>query len=82
MTGFAWSPSETATPLQCEFFFRGDRLLLVFGFHTTSWTLVRAAAGDPTAESREALAALCRKYWHPVYAFVRSRGCDREHPRI
>src|SRR5215510_9831808 len=49
-----------------------------FGFHTTSWTLIRAAAAKPTAESREALAALCRKYWQPVYAFVRSRGYDRE----
>src|SRR4029453_2228913 len=49
-----------------------------FGFHTTSWTLIRAAAAKPTAESREALAALCQKYWQPVYAFVRSRGYDRE----
>jgi DNA-directed RNA polymerase specialized sigma24 family protein len=48
-----------------------------FGFHTTSWTLIRAASGDPT-DSREALAALCQKYWHPVYAFIRSRGYDRE----
>src|SRR5215471_13301234 len=49
-----------------------------FGFHTTSWTLIRAAAAKPTAESRAALAALCQKYWHPVYAFIRSRGYDRE----
>src|SRR5262245_18167121 len=49
-----------------------------FGFHTTSWTLIRAAAAKPTAESREALAALCQKYWKPVYAFVRSRGYGRE----
>src|SRR5215510_8321351 len=49
-----------------------------FGFHTTSWTLVRAASGDPTADSRQALAALCQKYWHPVYTFVRSRGYNRE----
>src|SRR5215471_2628867 len=49
-----------------------------FGFHTTSWTLIRAAAAKPTAQSREALAALCQKYWKPVYAFVRSRGYDRE----
>jgi RNA polymerase sigma-70 factor (ECF subfamily) len=48
------------------------------GFHTTSWTLVCAAADKPTADSREALAALCQKYWHPVYAFVRRRGYDRE----
>jgi DNA-directed RNA polymerase specialized sigma24 family protein len=48
------------------------------GFNTTSWTLIRAAAGNPTADSRRALAKLCQKYWHPVYAFVRSRGYDRE----
>ena len=47
-------------------------------FHTTSWTLIRAVSGDPTADSRAALAALCQKYWHPVYAFVRRRGYDRE----
>src|SRR5437867_2685232 len=47
-------------------------------FHTTSWTLIRAASGDPSGDSREALAALCQKYWHPVYAFVRRRGYDRE----
>jgi RNA polymerase sigma-70 factor (ECF subfamily) len=52
-----------------------------FGFHTTSWTLVRTAAGDSTAESREALGALCQKYWHPVYAFIRSRGYEREQSR-
>jgi len=46
------------------------------GFHTTSWTLIRTAAGNPTVDSREALSALCQKYWHPVYAFVRGRGYD------
>jgi DNA-directed RNA polymerase specialized sigma24 family protein len=49
-----------------------------FGFHTTSWTLIRAASGDPTADSRQALAVLCQKYWHPVYAFIRNCGYDRE----
>jgi RNA polymerase sigma-70 factor (ECF subfamily) len=48
------------------------------GFHTTSWTLIRTAAGNPTIESSAALAALCQKYWHPVYAFVRSRGHDAD----
>ena len=46
------------------------------GFHTTSWTLIRTAAGNPTVHSREAMSALCQKYWHPVYAFVRRRGHD------
>ena len=48
------------------------------GFHTTSWTLIRTASGDPTPDSHEALAALCQKYWHPVYAFIRGRGYDPE----
>src|SRR5215470_10312852 len=52
-----------------------------FGFHTTSWTLIRAASADPTADSREALAALCQKYWHPVYAFVRGREYNAEQSR-
>ena len=48
------------------------------GFSTTSWTLIRIAAGNPTPDSREALAALCQKYWHPVYAFIRRRGYARD----
>ena len=47
-------------------------------FDSTSWTLVRAAAVNPTAESRQALATLCQTYWPPVYAFVRRNGYDRE----
>jgi RNA polymerase sigma-70 factor (ECF subfamily) len=47
-----------------------------FKFETTSWTLVLAAADDPTTESRKALADLCRIYWRPVYAFIRRRGHD------
>jgi DNA-directed RNA polymerase specialized sigma24 family protein len=48
------------------------------GFHTTSWTLVQAAGVHPTADSRLALATLCRIYWHPVYAFIRRKGYDRD----
>ena len=45
-------------------------------FDTTSWTLVRAAAVNPTADSRQALGTLCQTYWHPVYAFIRRNGYD------
>jgi DNA-directed RNA polymerase specialized sigma24 family protein len=48
------------------------------GFNTTSWTLVRAAAAHPTGDSRQALATLCQAYWHPVYAFIRRNGYDRD----
>jgi DNA-directed RNA polymerase specialized sigma24 family protein len=35
------------------------------------------AAGDPTEpEARAALAALCGRYWYPLYAFIRRRGHD------
>jgi RNA polymerase sigma-70 factor (ECF subfamily) len=48
------------------------------GFHSTSWTLVKAAAVNPTTESRQALARLCQTYWRPVYAFIRRKGYDQE----
>ena len=44
-------------------------------FATTRWSLVLAAAVDPSSDgAREALAALCEAYWYPLYAFLRSRG--------
>jgi len=49
-------------------------------FATTRWTLVLAAQDD-SAAGREALEALCRTYWPPVYALVRRRGADPEAAR-
>lgn len=44
------------------------------GFATTRWSVVLAArdGGDPPAA--QALDALCRAYWYPLYAFVRRQG--------
>jgi len=47
-------------------------------FQTTRWTLVQAAAENPTVDSRQALAALCQIYWPPVYAFIRRNGFDQD----
>jgi DNA-directed RNA polymerase specialized sigma24 family protein len=47
-------------------------------FPTTSWSQVLAAARNPTAEARDALAALCQIYWNPVYAFIRRSGYQRD----
>jgi len=44
------------------------------GFQTTSWSLVLAAAGQPSTQARGALAKLCQTYWRPVYSFVRRTG--------
>lgn len=43
-------------------------------FQTTRWTLVQAAAVNPTGDSRRALSTLCQTYWQPVYAFIRRNG--------
>jgi RNA polymerase sigma factor (sigma-70 family) len=40
----------------------------------TRWSLVHLAGRRPTAQSRDALAELCRLYWFPIYAFARRRG--------
>jgi RNA polymerase sigma-70 factor (ECF subfamily) len=45
-------------------------------FATTHWSLVGAARPDEASQTRAriALEELCRAYWYPLYAFVRSRG--------
>ena len=43
----------------------------VSAFPTSQWSLIaRAGASDANA-ARVALAELCRRYWYPIYAFVR-----------
>jgi RNA polymerase sigma-70 factor (ECF subfamily) len=44
------------------------------GFTTTHWSLVLAAGKGGSADAQEALAALCQRYWYPLYAFVRRQG--------
>jgi RNA polymerase sigma-70 factor (ECF subfamily) len=43
-------------------------------FPTTMWTLVLSAGRQTDAQSSEALASLCEKYWYPLYAYIRRRG--------
>jgi RNA polymerase sigma-70 factor (ECF subfamily) len=44
-------------------------------FAETQWSLVLAAGrGGDSTRARDALAALCRSYWYPLYAFVRRQG--------
>lgn len=43
-------------------------------FATTHWSVVLAAGGGEDTAAREALAALCRSYWYPLYAYARRRG--------
>lgn len=43
-------------------------------FPATRWSVVLAAKKADQPESAEALETLCRNYWYPLYAFVRSSG--------
>src|SRR5262245_51682907 len=45
-------------------------------FATTHWSLVLAAGHRSQAASDQALEALCRVYWFPLYAFARRRLDD------
>ena len=37
-----------------------------------------AAATNPTSDSRSSLAALCKVYWAPIYAFIRRNGYESD----
>jgi RNA polymerase sigma factor (sigma-70 family) len=47
-------------------------------FRPTRWSVVLLSAQSKAPGSRGALAALCRLYWYPLYAFVRRRGYNPE----
>lgn len=50
-------------------------------FPTTRLSIVLAAVAGGGDETREALDALCRMYWRPLYAFIRRQGHDAEAAR-
>jgi RNA polymerase sigma factor (sigma-70 family) len=47
-------------------------------FRTTHWSMVVAAQDRASPQATEALAALCRTYWYPLYAFIRRQGFDAD----
>jgi DNA-directed RNA polymerase specialized sigma24 family protein len=49
-----------------------------WGFPSTQWSRVVAAADLATPDARSALEELCAAYWYPIYAFVRKKGNDAE----
>ncbi|MEE8349433.1 MAG: sigma-70 family RNA polymerase sigma factor [Acidobacteriota bacterium] len=40
--------------------------------------MILAAANSKDPGAPEALASLCRMYWHPIYVYIRRRGYQRE----
>lgn len=47
-------------------------------FTTTQWKVVLEARDGTESQARQALESLCRAYWFPLYAYVRSRGRDAD----
>jgi RNA polymerase sigma factor (sigma-70 family) len=47
-------------------------------FSATHWSLVLAAGHNSSPGSQAALETLCKKYWYPLYAYVRRRGHGAE----
>jgi RNA polymerase sigma-70 factor (ECF subfamily) len=47
-------------------------------FATTRWTMVATAGGGEVKSAADALEAICRTYWFPLYAFIRRQGHTRE----
>lgn len=45
-------------------------------FATTHWSVVVSAGRNSSPNSQRALASLCERYWHPLYAYVRRRVSD------
>jgi RNA polymerase sigma factor (sigma-70 family) len=43
-------------------------------FDTTQWSFVAAARDGSSLAAREAFDGLARRYWQPLYAYVRRRG--------
>jgi RNA polymerase sigma factor (sigma-70 family) len=50
-------------------------------FATTHWSNVLAAGHTSSPDARAALEKLCRTYWYPLYAFIRSSGRGPEDAR-
>jgi RNA polymerase sigma factor (sigma-70 family) len=43
-------------------------------FPTTQWSVVLHAGEGSEAQVRSALESLCRRYWYPLYTFIRRQG--------
>lgn len=45
-----------------------------FNFQTTRWSVVVSAGQSETQSATDAMEQLCRRYWFPLFAFIRRRG--------
>lgn len=45
-------------------------------FATTNWSVIRSAQNPDSLENQAALGQLCRNYWQPLYAYIRTKVTD------
>lgn len=47
-------------------------------FRTTAWSIVTAAQDRAAPDYQASIEYLCRRYWKPVYSYIRRRGWNHE----
>jgi len=50
-------------------------------FPSTHWSAILATGDSASPDASQALAELCRKYWYPLYAYIRRHGHQAEDAR-
>ena len=53
-----------------------DRKQHLPSFETTHWSVVLGAGAEESSAARIAVHELCRRYWFPLFAFLRRKGYD------
>src|SRR6058998_3856183 len=48
---------------------------------TTNWTTILTAGQENTTKAHQALESLCRRYWYPLYAYLRRQGRSADEAR-
>lgn len=67
-------PDQPSGPLEHDAQQRDS--LLGVGFPTTNWSMVLRTHRNG-AKAMKAMNDLCRRYWYPIYAYLRCRGFER-----
>ncbi len=47
-------------------------------FTPTHWSIILNASKDTDSSASQALETLCKRYWYPLYVFVRRQGCNHK----
>lgn len=71
-------PSQPSRLIKKDSDARPDTRAAGIAFPATQWSMVLMATSQQSAASAKALNELCRRYWYPIYGFLRGRNFGRE----